>query len=576
VHPATLAVTGGIVVLVALLFAWWWTERRGFPLFVDESGYLGFSLDHLHAFDRDGLQGLFDSFRDHPVYGQLVPLSSVPFLLVFGESITAGYLAILAYYAVFVGVTYLIARRVTTPWFAALAALLTALTPEVINFTHMYYFAVPAGAWLAVSVWCYLRSEACDRPAWTIAAGAALGLAPLSRTMALAFVPGVLVAVGLQAVTAPARQVRRLLYLVAGALVGFALAWVWYSKNYSGARGQLEGRFQPDRVGVGDRVGRIDREFRQIVDVFFVPLAVLLAITAVAALVYWWRRRSHRDRAEAQPAVAPESRVDRVVVWLRTTFATDVGFVVVVLGAGVAALFYAHEALAQWVPLVPYAMILAVVCLASIPAGLPRNLLTAGLVVVSLFNLAMLSDVWTPLGELRRLRVPGVTTLTVTDGRGWMDAYVDERGYETGRPGHLPDYFEGWLPLHQEVVQTIVDEAAEQGEVPVVLMRQFDPVFGPNDLILADRLTSESPRLGIGPLRDSRDYEEQLNSEEFGYPNFVIVADAIPDSPAADEQREDNAEARGALRPEGFEVVEVFDLPDGRQAQLWFRAREGS
>ncbi|MGH9027561.1 MAG: hypothetical protein ACRDWD_15810, partial [Acidimicrobiia bacterium] len=153
-EPAFAAVVVGTVVLIAIHMTYWWTERRGFPLFVDESGYIGFAFDHKHAFDRDGLSGLLDSFRDHPVYAQLVPLLTVPFLLVFGESVTASYLVVLVFYGVMVVATYGVARRIVSPWWSALAALVVALVPQVVTFARMYYFAIPVAAWLAIAVWC--------------------------------------------------------------------------------------------------------------------------------------------------------------------------------------------------------------------------------------------------------------------------------------------------------------------------------------------------------------------------------------------------------------------------------------
>jgi hypothetical protein len=352
---------------------------------------------------------------------------------------------------------------------------------------------------------------------------------------------------------------------------------VWYSKNYSGARKQLEGRFQPDRSGVGERVSRLDREIRQIVEVAFVPLAILLGVTVLVALVYWWARgRPLTLWRRAGVSSTPERRQndggDTFPTAVLRVLATNVGFVAIVLVAGVAALLYGREAVAQWVPLVPYAIVLVVACLASLPAGWVRSLLAGGLVVVSLLNLAMLSDLWTPLGRVRTVDAPGLPVLTVTDGRHWVDAYLADRGHPTGRAGHLPETYDEWLPMHREVVETIVEEAAAQGEPPVVLLRQVDPIFGPNDLLLADRLASENARLGVGPLRD-RHYREQLNSAEFGQPNFVMVLDEIPGSKTADEQRASNADARRALRTEGFEIIRVFELPDGRDAELWYRPR---
>lgn len=573
IEPAFIAVVLGTAVLIAIHLLYWWTERRGFPLFVDESGYIGFAFDHKHAFDQDGLRGLFDSFRDHPVYAQLVPALTVPFLIVFGDSITAAYLAVLTFYGVMVLATYGVARRVVSPWWAALAALVVALVPQVITFARMYYFAIPVAAWLAVAVWCYLRSDACNRPAWAIAAGAALGLAALSRTMAMAFVPGALLAAAIQVLYAQTGRLRRLLLLGAGAAVGLALASTWYAENLGGARKQLEGRFQGTHGTGNPGLTRGAREIHQVIEVFQVPLAVLLVVIVILALVFIGQRHREAtpgegDALAAKVADDAESAGYRL---LRFT-ASDLGFVLIVVVVGALALLVAREALAQWIPLVPFIAVLVVAGLASMPAGALRTSLTVALVAVSVFNLAMLSDVWSFLGKQRTVDAGPVGNVTITDGRSWMDSALARNGYPTGRPGHTLEVYSEWPPLYSELTSFMVDYATEQGEAPVVLS-QADALMTPNALILADRLLYDSPRLGVGPLRTGTDYREQLNSPDFGLPNFVLTFDPLPDAPNRKEREREAPEVEAALNDEGFEVVRTFELPDGRDAQLWWRPR---
>jgi hypothetical protein len=573
VEPAFVGVMLGTAVLIAIHLLSWWTERRGFPLFVDESGYIGFAFDHKHAFDQDGLRGLFDSFRDHPVYAQLVPLLTVPLLVVFGDSITAAYLAILAFYGVMVVATYGVARRVVSPWWAALAALVVALVPQVITFARMYYFAIPVAAWLAVAVWCYLRSDACNRPVWAVAGGAALGLAALSRTMAVAFVAGPLIAAAIQVLYAPTRRVRRFLALGAGAVLGFALGLTWYSDNLGGARKQLEGRFQGIHGTGNPSLTRGAREIHQVIEVFQVPLAVLLAAIVILALVFvgqrhWEATPGEGDALAAKVAEDAESTGYRLLRFM----AGGLGFVLIVVIVGALALLVAREALAQWIPLVPFIGVLVVAGLASLPAGALRTGLVVALVAVSVFNLAMLSDVWSFLGKQRTVDAGPVGNVTITDGRSWMDTALARNGYPTGRPGHTLEVYAEWPPLYSDLTSYMVDFASERGEAPVVLS-QADALMTPNALILADRLLYDSPRLGVGPLRTGTDYREQLNSPDFGLPNFVLTFEPHSDAPNRAEREREAPKVEAALNDEGFGVVRTFELPDGREAQLWWRPR---
>lgn len=192
---------------------WYWSHRRGFPLFIDEAGYTAVALDHVHALRHAGLHGLFDSVQNHGVHAPLVPVLTIPLEVLFGEHIGNGFLVIAAFHGVLVGATYALARRFMQPWPSALSALIVALAPEVLTFSRTYYFAVPSAALFILAVLCLLRSEALDRPAWALAGGAALGLAVLTRTLMLALVAGPLLAVFVQAMSREGSRGRRIVVL---------------------------------------------------------------------------------------------------------------------------------------------------------------------------------------------------------------------------------------------------------------------------------------------------------------------------------------------------------------------------
>src|SRR5262249_22525421 len=92
--------------------------------------------------------------------------------------------------------------------------------------------ALPTAAFLACAVYAVLRSDGMRRRRWAIAAGAALGLMLLSRTMAVAFVPGVYAA-ALLAMLARERTAlgSRFLNLGLLTLTGAAVAATWYVKT---------------------------------------------------------------------------------------------------------------------------------------------------------------------------------------------------------------------------------------------------------------------------------------------------------------------------------------------------------
>src|SRR5215210_4686131 len=87
---ATVAAT--VVVLVAADVAWLWRFRYGFPLDVDEAGYLSTALDNTAALESGGIVGLWDAYMRPTIHAPLVPLLTVPFHLLFGYGVFPGFL----------------------------------------------------------------------------------------------------------------------------------------------------------------------------------------------------------------------------------------------------------------------------------------------------------------------------------------------------------------------------------------------------------------------------------------------------------------------------------------------------
>ena len=67
-------------------------------------------------------------------------------------------------------------------------------TPVIISFSRTYNFAIAAAATVALALWAIARSRNFQRLGWSVAAGAALGLVALARTMNLALLPAIAVA----------------------------------------------------------------------------------------------------------------------------------------------------------------------------------------------------------------------------------------------------------------------------------------------------------------------------------------------------------------------------------------------
>jgi 4-amino-4-deoxy-L-arabinose transferase-like glycosyltransferase len=184
---AVLAAT--VIALVAANVAWLWRFRYGYPLDIDEAGYMSTALNFTAAFESDGLGGLWDAFMIQTPQAPLVPLLTVPFQLLFAYRIFPGFLLQECFFVLLVLSSYGIGRRLTTPAYGALTAVAVATIPMVTDFTRHYIFAIDNAALLTAAVFALLASDRLGRRGWALLFGALLGLAVLARTMTLGFAP---------------------------------------------------------------------------------------------------------------------------------------------------------------------------------------------------------------------------------------------------------------------------------------------------------------------------------------------------------------------------------------------------
>jgi 4-amino-4-deoxy-L-arabinose transferase-like glycosyltransferase len=554
-HRAPLAVAALAVVIVVLDVWWYWTHRRGLPLFLDESGYTSFALDHSYALRDDGLVGLLRSVEDHSVHAPLVPFLTVPFEILLGERIGNGFIVIAAFHALLAVATYGVARRLTRPWLAALAALLVACAPQVITFSRLYYFAVPAAALFTLSVFCFLRSDALNRPAWAVAGGATLGLVALTRTLMLALVAGPLIGVLVQALARPGTRTRRMLTFGVSVLTGLAIAAIWYGPNFANAVDFLRGdRFREPSSGELRSPGL--RELRQVVQTVQLPLA--LALLGVALL--------------AVGVVLASAATRRQWQW-RRALSDDRTLLAIVVLEATAVFSLTSAALARWITVLPLLIALAVAALGTLPRPRLRATLALGLVGAALFEFVMLSAAWPALGRLRTVDAGPLGTLTITDGRQFLQGFLAPIGY-TGAPGRLPDSFRRFLPEHIQLTKWLLAYAARHDERPVVFTVGHESrLLNINDLLLADRLIEDDGVLLTGRVflatdAPRRAYRQQLDDPKFGLPNFLITYSHAP-AATRDAQLTPADENVQAL---GFRLIRTIRLPDS-SARIWWRSQ---
>src|SRR5260221_3154925 len=226
-----LGVAAAALILAALNVWWFETYRRGYPFDIDEAGYTTFGLVDYLGLHNGGLKDWWDAIQNQPTFAPLVP-ALTSFVVLVKPGVLDGFLVLTAFLVVLAMAVYGIGERLAGPRLGALAALVTATIPGVFAFAREYIFALPVAALLACAVYALMRSDGMRRRRWAIACGAAIGFMLLSRTMAIAYVPGVLIA-ALVAMLARGRGdlTRRFINLSLLIVTATAVAATWYARN---------------------------------------------------------------------------------------------------------------------------------------------------------------------------------------------------------------------------------------------------------------------------------------------------------------------------------------------------------
>jgi arylsulfatase A-like enzyme/4-amino-4-deoxy-L-arabinose transferase-like glycosyltransferase len=157
-----------------------------------------------------------------------------PFLIAgvfraFGESLTAVRLAQVVLSLAVVAAVFDLGRR-RFGWRAGVAAaILCAVLPELVHYTHFLWSETLFTTLLVAALWALDRFETSRDLRWVAVAGAALGLAALTREMILPFVPLAAAWVAVVAARPFARQAKAAGLLLAACAV---VVLPWTARNY--------------------------------------------------------------------------------------------------------------------------------------------------------------------------------------------------------------------------------------------------------------------------------------------------------------------------------------------------------
>lgn len=558
-----LIVAAGTLALVALNLWWVFAYREGYPLNVDENGYTSIALNDWLGFHNGGLHGLWSAVQSQTPNAPLLPaLTSI--LLIFKRGAMEGFVVLIGFYALLVLAAYGIGERLAGARLGALAALAVASSEGALLFSREFVFALPTAALLSCAVYALLRSERLQLRRWAIAYGVAIGLLLLARTMAVAFVPGLIAAalVSMLALDRTALRQRLLnLGIAAGAAVLVAATWYFHNLKpvweyltsfgygsqsaYYGAEHSIVswGRFK----AVAERV---------IADDLLVPMAalVLAGLIALAAL------------AIRRVATAGDRRRE-----LLRLAASDAFAVAIVVLAGYLALMSSRNGGNGFsLPLSMLLPPLAVVALRNRRAiALPVAALVA---LIGLLNLAATSTLWEGLAEPRTVSVPGFGP------QAWVNGIPRPVGaIRVQVPGPATRFDAGdlgWTEADKRLAVELKERIDAGVTSPVVAFASRNRAISSNSVGLAELLYLSNAipftQLNAEPSDTVGTYVRQLREPRYGLPGMLVTMN----SNAGDfEPLVTQGKAEAAARRLGFRRIWAMTLPDGRRLFLWKKER---
>jgi hypothetical protein len=547
--PSETATVIALVAGVCLLQAIWYLRfRSGSIMDLDEAAFIARALSDTHSLG-DGPDELVRTVMGTGVVGPFVPFTTIPLLLVFGDSLGAAWAMTGVYLAILLVATYAVGRRLLpTPW-AALAAFLVGTAPVVTDYSRIYHFGVPAAALMTCAVWCLMRADRLRDRRFVVAAGVLVGCMLLTRTMTAAFLPGVAIELGAQVLATAERRERNFaVFWVAAAVV----ALPWWVANARAAGSHLLGvGYGSDavRFGASHRVLSFDfwlKELRLIGDYLFAPLMlVVLACFACAAVVLVTRRPRIDVRAWAQ---------------------SDAFLLAVLVVMGYLALTSTSvEGSGYPLPWLPALIILTLAGARAVPLRAVRAALAGALVLAGLFNVLVKNGVATELSRPTSARLPILSETDVKDGRDRIYQMLDESRYPVPPPPEaLPAMHREWMPLNRRLVEFMKRYAEERGQIPRVLVGTGDWMLYDSRLYLASELWTDRG-LSVSSFSGSTidGYVDQIRQ---AVTNTVMIADP----PRVEISGLNGLAIVAAMQRLGFRPVHMERAPDNRRVTLWW------
>jgi hypothetical protein len=536
--------------------------RWGYVTDYDEATYISVALRDLEGL-TNGPRAFVDAVGS-PLGAPppVLPFSAIPLLLVFGRSADVAQVTTPIYSVALVLASYGVARRLMPAWWAVLTALCVGTAPVVSDYARLFHVALPAAALLTAALWALLSSAGLRRTRWVIAAGVLLALMLVTRTMTLAYLPGVMLGVAVPLLLQRADRRLRLRNFLMLWTVTVGIAAVWWVPTLDSALGYLTSAgYGEAATGYGVKHSILSArywttELQLVGNYLYLPLSLVILVCFVAAAAFALAREG---TAKPWPSRARH--------WL----GSDAFLLVsVVIGGYLALTSTANQGTAFALPWLPSLIVLGVAAATAVPARLARVALAALLVAVCALNVAMKNGLSARLSQPESARIPVIGNVWILDGRDTVYATLERVGYpQRPPPARLLAMHKRWSGLNDRLVRFITAYAAERGRPPFVVVGTGDWLINDTRLALASELAFQrSLRVELitgDPTPES--YRRQLT----GYRNNILI---MSDPPRRPEFNLNPFLLAGTAVELGFRDVKALMAPDDRRITVWWRDQQ--
>ena len=547
---------------------WLWVYRHGGPLDIDEAGYLGISLTDYFGFLRHGLTGFFWAVEAPGIQAPLTTALTGLALLITGPHIFTGFVVMTLFGMATISATYFLGENVGGSIVGLVAALLVAASPPIVMYSRSFIFALPLTFNTIMALLSLIRSNRFTNTFWSLIFGIFCGFMPLSRTMAIAFLPGLIFGAAVYLLADKSALKRKIFNFIFAIIVGaiIALIWFWpngrYVFNYLmsygyGNHASEYGRYK-SILGVLDWI-RILKSFSS--SVYLFDFTILgLGGAALFVIIFRFYYKSGFIPAARMIFL---SRITPLVIFVM--------FAVAALASS------QNKGNGFTVPIVPVAMVIAIWSLLRLCNHIPYRVGIFIFIAVAVMTGALpalnLKSSW---AISRSMWLPVLGKTPITDGRGYIQIYESGGGFASTDPNQPIPIAEGkkWMIFNSHVTEKLLELGAEH---TVTAFGFRHRIFNINTVRLQELLTigRATDLTMVDPITTGDSLKGDVKWLKFGaaaHACLLLTSDAQTGeiAPVVSNQR-----MIQAANQTGFKSTSNMQMPNGEFLTIWKRQLHG-